>query len=132
MYTIVVGVDDVEEHGIQLAEQVTAFPGDPAEYDVHVIHSFEDNPSGASATQVGSVRRFVETLEQSGINATVHEESGDPSEAIQSLTAAVDADMILVGGRKRSPAGKALFGSVTQDIILNADRPVTVARLEKS
>lgn len=130
MYTIVVGVDDVETHGTQLAEQVTALPGDPEEFDVHVVHSFKDNPSGASATQVGSVRRFVETLDRSGIDATVHEDSGEPGEAIRSLTRTVDADMILVGGRKRSPAGKALFGSVTQDIILNADRPVTVVRLE--
>ncbi|WP_138005399.1 universal stress protein [Halalkalirubrum salinum] len=130
MYTIVVGVDDVETHGTQLAEQVTALPGDPAEFDVHVLHSFEDNPSGASATQVGSVRRFVEALDRTGIDVTVHEDSGEPGEAIRSLTTAVNADMILVGGRKRSPAGKALFGSVTQDIILNADRPVTVIRME--
>nr|WP_276298484.1 universal stress protein [Halomicroarcula sp. ZS-22-S1] len=37
-----------------------------------------------------------------------------------------DANLVVLGGRKRSPAGKALFGSVTQDVILGTDRSVLV------
>jgi nucleotide-binding universal stress UspA family protein len=35
-----------------------------------------------------------------------------------------DARYLVVGGRRRSPVGKALFGSVTQKVLLNASMPV--------
>jgi nucleotide-binding universal stress UspA family protein len=56
-------------------------------------------------------------------------EVGDPTEMILALAADIDARYIVVGGRKRSPVGKALFGSTTQSLLLDADRPVvTVMR----
>lgn len=49
---------------------------------------------------------------------------GDPSEEIIDHANDVDASYIVVGGRSRSPVGKALFGSVTQSVLLDADCPV--------
>ena len=55
--------------------------------------------------------------------------SGFPAREIVHYAAAVDASFVVVGGRKRSPVGKALFGSVTQSVLLGADRPVVTVRL---
>lgn len=49
---------------------------------------------------------------------------GDPAEEILDHAQKVDARYIVIGGRSRSPVGKALFGSVTQSVLLDADRPV--------
>lgn len=38
----------------------------------------------------------------------------------------MDCDHIFMVGKKRSPAGKALFGNLAQSVILNFDGPVTV------
>jgi len=49
---------------------------------------------------------------------------GAPSEEVVAVADELDARFVVIGGRKRSPTGKALFGSSTQSILLNAGRPV--------
>lgn len=127
MYHVVIGVDDNEQRAIACARAAADLPGDASEKRVTIIHSFTDNPSGASATQIGSVREAESLLEEHGIEVQVTESSGDPADQILETAENVDANLIIVAGRKRSPTGKALFGSVTQSVILNADRPVMVA-----
>ena len=127
MYHVVIGVDDDEERALACAQAVADLPGDGAEKTVTIIHSFTDNPRGASATQVHAVREVSDYFEERGIEFTVDESSGDPADQILDTAEGVDADLIVLAGRKRSPAGKALFGSVTQAVILNSDRPVLVA-----
>lgn len=55
---------------------------------------------------------------------------GDPADEIVAYADEVDARYIVVSARKRSPAGKALFGSVTQSVLLNAGRPVVAITSE--
>ena len=131
MYYVVLGVDEDEAHARQCAQEIVDLPGDGAEKRVTIIHSFSDNPSGASATQVASVREAGDCFDEAGIEYDVEEASGDPADAIIDVATATDADLVVVGGRKRSPAGKALFGSVTQTVILNAERPVMVTGVTK-
>jgi nucleotide-binding universal stress UspA family protein len=127
MYHVVVGVDDDDEgHALRCVEEVVNLPGDAGEKTVTLLHAFVDNPTGASATQVHSVRQAADYLEEHGVEYEVAESSGDPADAIVRTADRLDADLIVVGGRKRSPAGKALFGSVTQSVILGAERPVMV------
>jgi nucleotide-binding universal stress UspA family protein len=127
MYHVVIGVDDNEERAIACARAAADLPGDASEMRVTVIHSFTDNPSGASASQLASVRDATDFLEERGIEVTVAESSGDPADQLLEVAQDEDANLIVVAGRKRSPTGKALFGSVTQSVILNAERPVMVA-----
>lgn len=49
---------------------------------------------------------------------------GEPAEEIRQVAEENDARFVVVGGRKRTPVGKAVFGSVTQSVLLNTDCPV--------
>lgn len=120
------GIDGDEARAREQAATLAALPVDTGAVHVTLFHGFRENPEGASATQLGAVRRARERLESEGFDVTVDEASGDPAEALLELAAAGDADLLVLAGRKRSPAGKALFGSVTQEVILTTDRPVLV------
>ncbi|MFC7045483.1 universal stress protein [Halobacteriaceae archaeon GCM10025711] len=125
MYRILLAVDADERRAKHQAEVVGDMPG-VDEAEVVIYHCFSDNPSGASATQVASVHRAEEYLKERGVQTDITESSGDTATEIVEMAEEVDANIICVGGRKRSPTGKALFGSVAQSVILSTDLPVVV------
>ncbi|WP_435152924.1 universal stress protein [Haladaptatus sp. DFWS20] len=127
MYHVLVAVDETESRALAQTTAVIDLPESATAVQVTLLHSFTDNPSGASAMQVAGVRRAQEALEDVGIETDVVETSGSPADTILDIAEERDVDCICVGGRKRSPAGKALFGSVAQSVILTAKRPVLVA-----
>jgi nucleotide-binding universal stress UspA family protein len=131
MYDIVipVGAENADSATAQAAA-VENLPGEPDEVRVVIMHSFTDNPSGASVTQVKPARRISEQLEDAGYTVELDERSGNPAEEILEVAEEYDADLVCIGGRKRSPTGKALFGSVTQSVLLDADVPVMVCHPE--
>jgi nucleotide-binding universal stress UspA family protein len=126
MYEILTAVDDENYH---VTAQIDAIEGMITVSDeavVHLLHVFTDNPSGASIQQVETVRNAKRRLESLDVEVRLEETSGEPAEEICAYAEKRDVDQICVGGRKRSPAGKALFGSVSQSVILATDRPVLV------
>lgn len=126
MYDIVVGVDTDEDRAEAQAREILAMPLDPADIRVTIVHSFGENPSGASVSQVRAVRRTRDLLEEADVQVELEESSGDPAVAILEFADEIGADLIVVAGRKRTPTGKVLFGSVTQGVILETDRAVMV------
>ncbi|WP_306061662.1 universal stress protein [Natronococcus wangiae] len=72
----------------------------------------------------------AEAIDRSDVEATPVGLLGDPADEIVDYAADEGASYLVVAGRKRSPVGKALFGSVVQSILLNASCPVVSLRVE--
>lgn len=125
MKHVLVAVDQSQERATAQAETIRDL-FDVGETTAHIFHDFTDNPEGASITQVGAVTHAAEILEEDGIPVEYHETSGDPADTIIETADELDVDAICIAGRKRSPTGKVLFGSVSQEVILGTNRPVLV------
>jgi len=92
----------------------------------------EVTPSVVAERNV-SIREFRETLSEAGVESTVHARLGDGSDdgdRLAELAAEIKADIAVIGGQGRTPAGKAVFGSTAQTLMLTADCPVTFVRTE--
>jgi nucleotide-binding universal stress UspA family protein len=78
----------------------------------------------------GKAQQVVaETLESTEGVTTVGA-VGNPTDEILAAGREREAKYLVVGGRKRTPTGKALFGSTTQSVLLSADRPVVTVMSE--
>lgn len=134
MYRVLMPVDTDEQRALAQAEYVASLPD--AENAVEVILLFvfhgetdempEELKQYGTATRVASVRRAREYLEEHDIEVRIQEDSGDTAGDILDLAEEEDVDAIVLGGRKRSPTSKLLFGSISQTVLLESDRPVTI------
>lgn len=88
----------------------------------------EDPDLDALAARKSGVKQALDVLVDGGIDGEVRGERVDEEtgEGILRVAEDVDADRIYVYSRKRSPTGKAVFGSPIQRVLLNSDVPVVV------
>jgi nucleotide-binding universal stress UspA family protein len=72
---------------------------------------------------------FYRRFRELDVSITVDGRKGDAAgEEILAAAAEVDADQIVVSGRRRTPTGKVVFGSTAQQVLLGAPCPVTFVR----
>lgn len=107
--------------------------------DLHVVHvigraefvelertSVDETGQPVPMDEVRDVARDVaaEAAESAAPDATAVGLVGDAPDEVVRYADEQAARYLVIGGRKRSPVGKAVFGSVTQDVLLDANRPV--------
>jgi len=128
----------------ELARTVIDIAG-PAGADVVIAHVFTDDEYETAVDRLefeavaeadpddvadrhATVRELHSLLSEADIPTSVRGAVGEHGDEIVALAGMTRADLVVVGGRKRSPTGKAVFGSVAQEVMLEAPCPVTFVR----
>jgi nucleotide-binding universal stress UspA family protein len=99
--------------------------------EMYDIDSREKHQLGNAAKHNTAVHTLIEELHERDIDFTTYGAIGDAGTEVVEMARELDVDFVLIGGRKRSPTGKALFGSTAQDILLNASMPVISCGVEQ-
>lgn len=131
MYEILAAIDLDEERALAQVEAILDMPFDSESVSVTLFHNFTENPEAASVVDVAAVKRARDVLLDEDVEVTMKESSGDTATEIVETAESMDADLVVIAGRKRTPTGKVLFGSVTQGVLLETDRPVLVCSKEE-
>jgi nucleotide-binding universal stress UspA family protein len=100
---------------------------DRLEFDAERVEVSPDDVAARHAT----IRDIVSQFETAGVDYAVRGAIGEHGEAIVKLARDEDVDRVFVSGRRRSPTGKAVFGSTSQDVLFNSPAPVTYVRDER-
>jgi nucleotide-binding universal stress UspA family protein len=142
MYRVLLPVGGAVDHVLDAAEAVASLPNAADEVDVVLLNVYEGFEVSGEGGRVDSedvwneenypesVDVVEERLREAGVSTTRRREHGDPADTIVAVAESLDVDNITMSGRRRSPTGKMLFGSTTQSVLLDADRPVTVILAE--
>lgn len=131
MIPIVVGFVDTPEG--RAAVEAAVEQAGLREGRLHIVVSMRGG-AHTSFEEVAATRKRLEALSQDlterGVEHRVHEvaRGTTPADDLAYLARETGAGLIVIGYRRRSPAGKALLGSDAQQILLNAPCPVLMVR----
>ncbi len=128
MYRVLMPIDESQARSQGQVKAVLDLARETESLGVWILHVFEDADEArtTSPTDLPTGEQVEEELLDADARVETIERYGDPAEEILTAADSMNADMILLGGRKRSPLGSFLFGSVSQAVTLDASRPVVV------
>ncbi|APX97507.1 universal stress protein [Natronorubrum daqingense] len=144
MYRVLAPIDSDEPRTRAQIEAIRDLPEAAESVRVDLLHVHEEIDAPGDEAGTSYIRELneriedlqgtpdtvgiaVEELENAGIEAEIHDITGEPVSAILEVAEEFDVDAIVVGTRSQTPVGKVVFGSVAQGVIIDSDRPVLVA-----
>ena len=126
-------VSPAAEPALRLAAREAVLRGTSLEV-VHIVENLDADTDAAYRAGISdALEKVLADIFAPGLEWHLHIVAGgtdiaDVSSAILGQVRDIDAEILVIGARRRSPVGKAFLGSVTQTLILEADVPVFVVK----
>ena len=92
-------------------------------------HEYDADAARQSETDMGKVRTL---LDESGLTYDIRQlvRGFEPAEDLISIAEANNAELLVIGLRRRSPVGKLILGSNAQRVLLDAPCPVLAVKAQ--
>lgn len=134
---VVIASVDRKNHSVQVVKEAeklaTSFS-----MELHVVHVLSQSDfiemhseslDAGEAIEMNRIKEAAakvarEISHDANVDANYVGLIGGASTKILEYAEEVDAEYVVIGTKKRSPTGKAVFGSTSQRIILNSNSPV--------
>ena len=138
MFSVLLPIDESEARTRTAIETLQSLPGNVEDVEVMVLNVYgktqqpwiAEIESWRDADEEDllpdTVDLALELLADAGYKVEKKWVVGDPAEEIVNVARYNDVDHIIISGRKKSPSKKVIFGSVAQEVLINAERPVTM------
>lgn len=130
MRQLLVPVDRNVDRALEQARYVTNLPNpvDGLEATVFYVFPHQDYEGAPphEFEEIEAAVRAADHLADAGVSVDRVAVGGEVAETILDRAEDLDADGIVMGGRKRSGVQKVLLGSTALDVMLSAGRPVTL------
>jgi nucleotide-binding universal stress UspA family protein len=127
---VLLPVDRDRDRARHQAEYVAGLPGAAEAVEATVLYVFpHQDYAGAPDHEFDEIEAAVEAaeyLEERGVAVERVATGGEVARKVLDAADEREVDGIVVGGRRRSGVQKVLMGSIAQDIVLSAERPVTL------
>ena len=90
-------------------------------------HEFDSEKAAAAENELDAIKA---TLEEAGVDYDVRQlvRGFEPAEDLISLAETSNAELLVIGLRRRSPVGKLILGSNAQRVLLDAPCPVLAVK----
>lgn len=95
-----------------------------------ILHSSEPVDAITQPSLEQQIDALSTQLTEAGIQHDIRsiDADADPAETILAAQDQTEAELIVIGLRRRSPVGKLILGSTAQRVILQADCPVVAVK----
>lgn len=130
MYSVLLPVDRNTDRAAGQARYVARLAADGADVEATVLYVAPpgtfSRPENVAFSEVDTAVDAAEHLESAGVSVHRAVDSGSVPQKIIQTADELDVDEVVMGGRKRTGVTQVLLGSTVQDVVLSADRAVTV------
>ena len=132
MSVVLVGYVQTPEGEAALAHAILAAGRRDARLVVVCSHRDEDDHARGGETHEEESQRLHAQVREHGIDFEIRTlvRGFEPAEDLISLAEANQAELLVIGLRRRSPVGKLILGSNAQRILLDAHCPVLAVKAD--